>query len=240
MPSLLSFYQILLYQYKLFPDYLQILLIPADCQARHVCCNAPVHAKNSCYGVCGCLLTSQMFVIVSHNSSVSSFVLVYAAWRNQYGSHHSQRSACGGDHITHNITIIVLACPDKSALSFHDTGNSIIDQCVEILDTSCLEFFFVLCIINILENIFECMIVFFGNRIFCCKPEILLQIQCVVEAASCKTLNGFADIMLSLNDTCTCKVVYKFSYLCSVLSSINQFNFSRSRIFISEALYTSP
>ena len=37
------------------------------------------------------------------------------------------------------------------------------------------------------------MIVFFGNRIFCCKPEILLQIQCVVEAASCKTLDGFAD-----------------------------------------------
>mgnify|MGYP005981341735 CR=1 FL=1 len=54
------------------------------------------------------------------------------------------------------------------------TRYSIIDQCVEIFDTGFIEFFFIFCIKDFLENVFECVVIFLRNCIFCCEPEILL------------------------------------------------------------------
>ena len=48
----------------------------------------------------------------------------------------------------HNISIIVLAGPDKSAFSLHDTSYDIIDQAVEIFNACCLEFLLKLIFIN--------------------------------------------------------------------------------------------
>lgn len=91
--------------------------------------------------------------------SVSSLVLINAAGRYQYGGHHGQIAISGSYHIGHYITIIVLTCPDESALGTDDTGYGIIDQSVEIFNAKFLEFSLVLVIINLLENILKSMIV---------------------------------------------------------------------------------
>ena len=76
-------------------------------------CSCP--CKNGCDGVCGSFFTLQMLIIMSLNGSVCSFILIISMRGYKYGSHHGKRAECRTDHITHNITVIVFACPDKSA-----------------------------------------------------------------------------------------------------------------------------
>ena len=54
-----------------------------------------------------------------------------------------------------------------------DTISKKYDQCVEIFNSCLIKFLFVLCIKDFLENIFECVIVFLRDCVFCCKPQIL-------------------------------------------------------------------
>lgn len=92
--------------------------------------------------------------------SVSSLVLIDTTGRYQYRGHHGQIAVSGSYHIGHYITVVVLTCPDESALGTDDTGYGIIDQSVEIFDAQFLEFSLVFIIIDLLENILEGMIVF--------------------------------------------------------------------------------
>ena len=68
--------------------------------------------------------------------SVSSLILIDTAGRYQYGSHHGQIAVSGSYHIGHYITVIILTCPNESALGTDDTGYGIIDQGVEIFNAS--------------------------------------------------------------------------------------------------------
>ena len=148
--------------------------------------------------------------------SVSSLVLINAAGRYQYGGHHGQIAISGSYHIGHYITIIVLTCPDESALGTDDTGYGIIDQSVEIFNAKFLEFSLVLVIINLLENILKSMIVLFGNCIFSREPQILLRIYRIAEACSCKALDGFIGIVDTLNDPCSVEIMDQFTGLGAV------------------------
>ena len=136
-------------------------------------------------------------------SSMSSLILINAAGRYQYRGHHGQIAVSGSYHIGHYITIVVLTCPDESALGTDDTGYGIINQRVEISNAKFLEFSLVLVIIDLLENILKSMIVLFGNCIFSREPQILLRIYRIAEACSCKALDGFIGIVDTLNDTCS-------------------------------------
>ncbi len=131
--------------------------------------------------------------------SVSSLILIDTAGRYQYGSHHGQIAVSGSYHIGHYITIIVLAGPDESALRTDDTGYGIIDQGIEICNAQFLEFCLVLVIIDLLENILEGMIVFFGNGVLGGEPQILLRIYGIAEACSCKALDRLIRIVDTLN-----------------------------------------
>ena len=139
--------------------------------------------------------------------SVSSLVLINAAGRYQYRGHHGQIAVSGSYHIGHYITIIILTCPDESALGTDDTGYGIIDQGIEICNAQFLEFCLVLVIIDLLENILEGMIVFFGNGVLGGEPQILLRIYRIAKACSCKALDGFIGIVNTLNDTGSVKIV---------------------------------
>ena len=113
---------------------------------------------------------------MSLNCSVSSLILKISFRRYQHGSHHCKRTECGRNHITHNISIIVLAGPDKSAFCFHYASYHIIDQTIEESNACGLKFFLKLSFINIMENFFKFAIVCFGNGIFAAKPQILFGI----------------------------------------------------------------
>ena len=147
---------------------------------------------------------------------MSSLVLINAAGRYQYRGHHGQIAVSGSYHIGHYITIVVLTCPDESALRTDDTGYGIIDQSVEIFDAQFLKFSLILVIIDLLKNILEGMIVFFGNGVLGGEPQILLRIYRIAEACSCKALDGFIGIVDTLNDTGSVEIMDQFTGLSAV------------------------
>ena len=139
--------------------------------------------------------------------TMGRLILIVAFRRYQYGSHHGKGTESRAYHIAHNVSVIIFACPDKTTFRFHDTRHSIVNQGIEILYACCLEFFIVFLIVDILENIFKGMVILLGNSVFCGKPQILFRIQCKIKAASCKALNGLVQVMLSLYNTSSGKLM---------------------------------
>ena len=166
--------------------------------------------------------------MVRHRA-VGRLVLEAAVRRHQHTGHHGQGAKGGGHHIAHHIAVIVLARPDIAALRLHHTRHRVIDQCVEICDAGIFELLRILAVKNLLENILEGVVVFFGDGILGGKPQILLCVKCIVKAASRKALDGIAEIVLSLHHARTGKIVDQFSCLGSVLRRVDQFAFARSR-----------
>ena len=132
---------------------------------------------------------------------MSSFIFVISLWRYQYRCHHSQRTKCWRNHIAHNISIIVLAGPDKSAFSLHDTSYDIIDQAVEIFNACCLEFLLKLIFINSCKDFLKTSVINLGDRILAAKPQVLFCIQCIIKTASCKTCDRIIQIVHTLKHT---------------------------------------
>ncbi len=120
-------------------------------------------------------------------SSMCCFIFKISFWRNKYRSHHRKGAISSCYHITHNITIIIFASPNKTTLRTDNSCYCIINQGIKISNAYFFKFLFILFFIDLLKNIFKCMIVFFRNSIFCCKPEILFCIYSKIKAASCKT-----------------------------------------------------
>ena len=135
------------------------------------------------------------------NGAVCSLILIDAVRRNQNGSHHCQRTVSGGNHIGHHIAIVVLASPDITAVRTDDTGNCVVDQGVEVLDAYCLELFLVFVVVDLLENILEGVVILLGNGILGCEPNVLMQIQTVVEACTGEACDGVVLVVQTLNDT---------------------------------------
>ena len=70
------------------------------------------------------------------------------------------------------------------------------------------------------------MVIFFGDGIFCRKPQILLRIQRIIKTASGKAFNGLADIVHPLGYPRACELMYQFSGLGSILCRIDKFYLS--------------
>ena len=172
-----------------------------------------------------------MFIIVTLYGSVCSLIFINTAWWYQNGCHHGQIAICRSYHIRHYISVVVFTSPDKAAFWTNYAGNRIINKRVEILNAKFLKFFFIFRIINFLENVLKCMVVFFGNGIFSREPQVLFSVHCITKACACKTGNGFFCIVNSLNDSRTIKVVNYFFGLCSILSGKYKFCCSFTRNF---------
>ena len=80
-----------------------------------------------------CLLALQILVVVACNGAVSSLVLVLAVRRNEHRSHHCQRAECCGNHVGHNVAVVVLASPDEAALRADNACHGVVDEGVEEL-----------------------------------------------------------------------------------------------------------
>ncbi len=131
---------------------------------------------------------------------VRCLVLIGSCRRYQRGGHHCKRSEGRRHHIRHHIAVIILQSPDKAALGTNDTSHSIVNQCIEVLDSGSLEFLLVLMIIQILENLLEVSVIRLGNGILRGEPQIHLLVIGITEAGPCEILDGFVRIVDSLND----------------------------------------
>ena len=161
-------------------------------------------------------------------SSVCSLIFIISVRRYQHRSHHCQRTKSRGNHITHNISVIVLAGPDKSPFCLHNTGNDIIDQAVEIFNSGSLKFLFEFLLINLCKNLLKASVINLGDRILASKPQTLLCIQRIIKATLCKTCDGCIQVMHSLKDTCTFIMMDQFLFLLTVLTLKQQIGISRS------------
>ena len=67
------------------------------------------------------------------------------------------------------------------------------------------------------------MVILFRDCILSCKPKILLCLKCKIKTASCKALYRIIEIVHSLKNTCTLKVMNKLS--CLFTSLISKYKF---------------
>ena len=72
------------------------------------------------------------------------------------------------------------------------------------------------------------MVILFRNRILRRKPEILLCIKCIIEAASRKALNRTIQIVHPLQHARTTEIKDRLPLCRTVLSGKNKLGFSRS------------
>ena len=73
------------------------------------------------------------------------------------------------------------------------------------------------------------MVIFLGNGIFCCKPEILMGVQCIIKACFGKAFDGSADVVLPLNNARSIKLVNQFTCLFTGFIGINKFRLACCR-----------
>ena len=128
-------------------------------------------------------------------------ILIDAVGRHQHAGHHRQRAERGRDHIAHNVAIVVLTCPDVTAVGAYHTRDSVIDQGIEVFDTCFLELLLILVLKYFRENILEGVVVFLGDSVLGCEPYILLLIERIVEARSREGSNGIVKVVHTLDDT---------------------------------------
>ena len=146
-----------------------------------------------------------MPVVVPLHRAVGGLILIDPAGGHQHGSHHGKIPIGRGHHIGHDIPVVVFACPNISAIAADHTRYCVIDQRIEIFQSGCVKFFFILRIKNFCKNILKPVIVFLGYGVFRCKPQILFCIKCIVEAAAREAGDGLVCIMHTLHDAVSIK-----------------------------------
>ena len=117
------------------------------------------------------------------------FILIVSIRRREYAGHHSQGTEGCGDHVAHDITIIVLQSPYKATFTPDDSGYSIVNEGIEVFDALVLKLFLILFVIDFLESELERLIVLLTYGIFCTEPKILLCRKSIIEAGSGKGRN---------------------------------------------------
>ena len=71
--------------------------------------------------------------------SVCSLILIIAIRRNQHGSHHGKRTKCAGNHITHNIAIIIFAWTGALKKRGELDSNAALSDFAEKLEKACIK-----------------------------------------------------------------------------------------------------
>ena len=128
------------------------------------------------------------------------FIFVVAIRTNEYTAHHSKRAKCCRNHITHYITIVVFTSPNETTLAADYASNSVVDKGVEILKTLLVELFLVVFLEYFLENFTETSIVFLRNGILCWEPNILIGVECKLEARVCEWTDRLICVVHTLNN----------------------------------------
>ena len=161
--------------------------------------------------------------------AVRCLIFKISLGRYQHRGHHSQRTKGRGNHVTHNISVIIFAGPDKTAFCFHHSGYCVVYEGIEISQSCFFKGFFIFSIIDFLENIFKGVVILFGNGILSGKPQILLSIQSIRETTSGKTFDRLVQIVHTLQHTCALKFVNHLPGFGAVLSSKDQFCLAGAR-----------
>ena len=145
------------------------------------------------------------------DGAVCGFVLVFSIGRNENRGHHCKRTECGGNHIAHHVAIVVFASPNKAALAANNACNRIVDKRIEILDPCSFKRFFIIVIVDLLEDELKGLVILLGDGILCRKPKILLSVERILEARMCKGANGIILVVASLQNARALKIINRLA-----------------------------
>ena len=159
------------------------------------------------HGVGGSGLALEVLVVVAGDGAVGGFELELAVRADENAGHHGQGAEGGGDHVAHDVAVVVLAGPDEAALAADDAGHDVVDEAVEVFQTGGLEPGLVFGVVDLLEDVLEGVVVFLGDGILGTEPEVLLLVQRVVEAAAGEAADGAVLVVLALQDAAALEVV---------------------------------
>ena len=104
-------------------------------------------------------LALEVLVVVALDGAVGGLVLVVAVGAYEHGGHHGEAAEGGGEHVAHDVAVVVLARPDEAALGLHDAGDGVVDQGVEVLDAERLELLLVLGLVEVGKDVLEAVVV---------------------------------------------------------------------------------
>jgi len=149
---------------------------------------------------------------------VGSLVLVVAIGADEDRGHHGERTEGGGDHVAHDVAIVVLASPDEAALAAYYAGNSVVDEGVEILQASLLELLLVALLIDLVEDDAELSVVLLGDRVLGSEPEILVDVERVGEASVSEGTDRLIDVVHALDDARAVELVDNNLFLLAALA----------------------
>jgi len=122
------------------------------------------------------------------------------------------------DDVRLNVTIIVLARPDKATVALDTVSNHIVDETMLIPKFFGLEFGLVFLFVNFPEDILESAIVLFKNSVFGGQVERIIPLQRILEAGMCELSYRFIGVVHREHHASVLKLVYlKISSLSAVI-----------------------
>ena len=169
-----------------------------------------------------------MLVVVALHRTVGGLVLIYAGRAHQDACHHGQAAESARDHVAHHIAVVVLARPNKAALSLHHTRHRIIDERVEILDARLRERRSVFAVKDLLENVLEAVVVRFGDGVLRGEPDVLPRIKRIVETAARKTCDGRIKVMHALSNAGAAELMNERAGLPAVRRRVDKLHLART------------
>ena len=133
------------------------------------------------------------------HGAVGGLELILAVRRHEDARHHGEGAEGSGDHVAHDVAVIVLAGPDVAALGADRASHGVVDQRVEIRDAELFKLRLVI-LVFLLEDALELRVVGLGDRVLGGEPEVLFLVDRVLEAAARELADGIALVVHALED----------------------------------------
>ena len=137
-----------------------------------------------------------MFSVVSGDSSVCSLGFDgLTIGSDEDGSHETQRSVTLSEDITLDITVVVLAGPDKATAGFQGLGDHIVDQTMLVPDLLFFKLSLVVFLVDLLEDILETTVVSLKDGVLGGHVQRPTSLKSELEARMGKSSNRLIGIV---------------------------------------------
>jgi len=124
--------------------------------------------------------------VVASNGSVSGFGLHDAILVHAHGGHETERAEALRDDVRLNVTVVVLAGPDETALAFEYLCDQVIDESVLVVNASSQIFVLIVLLVLFFEDIHEEAIVFLQYRVLRRQFERISTVKRIAQAGLCE------------------------------------------------------
>ena len=124
------------------------------------------------------------------DSAVSGLEFHGAVRSHQHGGHHGETPESGGDHVTHDVAVIVLAGPDVAALAADDPGHGVVDEGVEVGQTQLFKLRLVPGLVLLFKDLLEVPVVDLSDGVLGGEPQVLLGVDGVLETGPGEGTDG--------------------------------------------------